>query len=74
MSPGDAHRLQDAAWGAWTYQAGTGGFNLILLAERDPYAAEFAEFFLKTKRWKSPLHLTSTTLNVHWNSARRESR
>ena len=74
MSPGDAYRLQDAATSAPTPQTDPEGSILILLAERDPYAAEFAEFFLRPRGSTSPSHLTSTTLNVHWSSARRGSR
>ena len=59
MSPGDAHRLQDAAGGAATGSPRTDpeGSMLILLAERDPYAAEFAEFFLKTEGFEVTLAL-----------------
>ena len=57
MSPGDAYRLQDAATSAPTPQTDPEGSILILLAERDPYAAEFAEFFLKTEGFDVTLAL-----------------
>ena len=57
MSPGDAYRLQDAATSAPTPQTDPEGSILILLAERDPYAAEFAEFFLKTEGFEVTLAL-----------------
>ena len=57
MSPGDAYRLQDAAQSSPTPQTHPDGSILILLAERDPYAAEFAEFFLKTEGFEVTLAL-----------------
>jgi CheY-like chemotaxis protein len=62
MSPGDAHRLQDAAQRAPTVSPRTDpeGSILILLAERDPFAAEFAEFFLKTEGFQVTLALDIT--------------
>ena len=53
LQPAEAHRLlgerlaQGPSEGATTAEAGQ--TVLILLAERDPYAAEFAEFFLRTE-------------------------
>ena len=53
LQPAEAHRLlgerlaQGQSEGATTAEAGQ--TVLILLAERDPYAAEFAEFFLRTE-------------------------
>jgi DNA-binding transcriptional MerR regulator len=50
ISPGDAHRLLSGASGNLPLPAGDAGERIvILLAERDPYAAEFAEYFLKTE-------------------------
>ena len=57
MSPGDAQRLQAAAQGPPTPQSEPEGSILILLAERDPYAAEFAEFFLRTEGFQVTLAL-----------------
>ena len=50
ISPGDAHRLLTEASGNLPLAAPDPGTRIvILLAERDPYAAEFAEYFLKTE-------------------------
>jgi DNA-binding transcriptional MerR regulator len=50
ISPGDAHRLLAETGGNLPLPAGDSGDRIvILLAERDPYAAEFAEYFLKTE-------------------------
>ena len=50
ISPGDAHRMLSEVSGNLPVPAGEPGTEIvILLAERDPYAAEFAEFFLKTE-------------------------
>ena len=54
LQPAEAHRLlgERLAQGPSERAAATaeGGYTvLILLAERDPYAAEFAEFFLRTE-------------------------
>lgn len=59
MAPGDAQRLQAAAQGPPTVApySESAGSILILLAERDPYAAEFAEFFLKTEGFQVTLAL-----------------
>lgn len=59
MSPGDAQRLQAAAQSAPTVfpHSAPEGSILILLAEHDPYAAEFAEFFLKTEGFEVTLAL-----------------
>lgn len=50
ISPGDAHRLLTEASGNLPIVAPDRGTRIvILLAERDPYAAEFAEYFLRTE-------------------------
>lgn len=50
MQPADAHRmLEDRSAGEVSTMAPDGRRLLILLAERDPYAAEFAEYFLRTE-------------------------
>jgi CheY-like chemotaxis protein len=53
LSPGDAHRLlhEQVAAGVRlpTKDTAGGGTLLILLAEQDPFAAEFAEYFLRTE-------------------------
>jgi CheY-like chemotaxis protein len=58
MSPGDAHRLLSGASGNVPLPTADPGTRIvILLAERDPYAAEFAEFFLKTEGFEVVLAL-----------------
>lgn len=51
MSASDAHRLlEDELIGAGAVGDGDGeAAPLVLIAERDPYAAELAEYFLKTE-------------------------
>jgi DNA-binding transcriptional MerR regulator len=51
MSPADAHRLleQRAAAGADAPPTESRRRLVILLAERDPYAAELSEYFLRTE-------------------------
>jgi len=58
ISPGDAHRMLSGVSGIFPLPAADAGTQvLILLAERDPYAAEFAEFFLKTEGFEIVLAL-----------------
>jgi DNA-binding transcriptional MerR regulator len=58
ISPGDAHRMLSGVSGYFPLPAADAGTQvLILLAERDPYAAEFAEFFLKTEGFEVVLAL-----------------
>jgi DNA-binding transcriptional MerR regulator len=58
LSPGDAHRLLTEASGNVPIVAPDPGARIvILLAERDPYAAEFAEYFLKTEGFEVVLAL-----------------
>jgi DNA-binding transcriptional MerR regulator len=58
ISPGDAHRMLSGVSGIFPLRAADAGTQvLILLAERDPYAAEFAEFFLKTEGFEIVLAL-----------------
>lgn len=49
ISPGDAHRLLADTGGNLPLAGDAGDRIVILLAERDPYAAELAEYFLKTE-------------------------
>jgi DNA-binding transcriptional MerR regulator len=52
MSAGDAHRLLERTLrGPNLPITEVASDASILLAERDPYAAEFAQFFLKTEGW-----------------------
>jgi len=58
ISPGDAHRMLSGVSGNLPLPAADAGTQVvILLAERDPYAAEFAEFFLKTEGFEVVLAL-----------------
>jgi DNA-binding transcriptional MerR regulator len=60
ISPADAHRLLDErlAHGAGLGQARPRGARpLILLAERDRYAADFAEYFLRAEGYETVLEL-----------------
>ena len=56
ISPADAHRLlaERAAAGSWSFGAPerTETRLLILLAERDPYAAELSEYFPRTEGYE----------------------
>jgi len=53
LSPGDAHRLLRERPVRGVSPAGRGGDTpLILLAERDPHAADFAGYFLRTEGYQ----------------------
>ncbi|HUK70763.1 MAG TPA: MerR family transcriptional regulator [Streptosporangiaceae bacterium] len=54
LSPGDAHRLlgERLARGTAGPEDRDGDTPLILLAERDPHAADFAEYFLRTEGYE----------------------
>lgn len=62
LSPADGHRLlkERIAAGLPLQSEGTSGGDvlLILLAERDPFAAEFAEYFLRTEGYDVALVLS----------------
>jgi DNA-binding transcriptional MerR regulator len=64
MSPGDAHRLLaerlDEGAGLPLTESQSEVRLLILLAERDPYSAEFAEYFLKTEGYETLIVLDAT--------------
>jgi DNA-binding transcriptional MerR regulator len=58
MSPGDAHRLladRDSAPAAEPPSAPSAVGLLILLAERDPYAASYVDYFLHTEGYRVEL-------------------
>jgi DNA-binding transcriptional MerR regulator len=60
LSPADAHRLlgEQIEGGRGFETSGAGeGKVLILLAERDPHAADFAEYFLRTEGYEVELEL-----------------
>jgi DNA-binding transcriptional MerR regulator len=55
MSPGDAHRLLAARGPTMPTQSADAGDSigvLILLAERDPYAASYADYLLRTEGYR----------------------
>jgi DNA-binding transcriptional MerR regulator len=56
MSPGDAHRLLEdrGSNAAGNTEQGADGV-LILLAERDPYAASYLDYFLRTEGYRVEL-------------------
>ena len=62
LSPADGHRLLrerlDAGQRLPPFDSPGGETLLILLAERDPFAAEFAEFFLRTEGYEVALALS----------------
>jgi DNA-binding response OmpR family regulator len=56
MSPGDAHRLlADRGSQATGDPSRAAGGVLILLAERDPYAASYLDYFLRTEGYRVEL-------------------
>jgi CheY-like chemotaxis protein len=61
LTPADGHRLLRERLGAGlplSAQDGAGGGTLlILLAERDPFAGQFAEYFLRTEGYRVALAL-----------------
>ena len=64
-SPGDAHRLLAETGGnPPTRTAEATDSIVILLAERDPYAAQLAEFFLKTEGFEVVLALDAADAEV----------
>jgi DNA-binding transcriptional MerR regulator len=64
MPPGDAHRVLaerlDEGEGLPLTEAQSEVRLLILLAERDPYSAEFAEYFLKTEGYETLIVLDAS--------------
>ena len=64
MPPGDAHRVLaerlDEGEGLPLTKAQSEVRLLILLAERDPYSAEFAEYFLKTEGYETLIVLDAS--------------
>lgn len=74
LSPGDAHRLL-----AEVFEAGSDvlaapsegeGPLLVLLAERDPFAAEFAEYFLRTEGFETIVALDVADARAAFESRR----
>lgn len=64
MLPGDAHRVLaerlDEGEGLPLTESQSEVRLLILLAERDPYSAEFAEYFLKTEGYETLIVLDAS--------------
>ena len=64
MPPGDAHRVLaerlEEGEGLRLTEPQSEVRLLILLAERDPYSAEFAEYFLKTEGYETLIVLDAT--------------
>jgi DNA-binding transcriptional MerR regulator len=64
MAPGDAHRVLaerlDEGEGLPLTEPQSEVRLLILLAERDPYSAEFAEYFLKTEGYETLIVLDAS--------------
>lgn len=64
MLPGDAHRVLaerlDEGEGLPLTESQSEVHLLILLAERDPYSAEFAEYFLKTEGYETLIVLDAS--------------
>lgn len=68
LSASDAHRLlEDELTGGGAGASGDGDRRvtpLVLIAERDPYAAELAEYFLKTEGYEVCTALDAATAGV----------
>lgn len=64
IQSGTAHRVLAERIAAreplWVWEHADGPRMLILLAERDPYAAEFSEFFLRTEGYEVVLALEAS--------------
>ena len=72
MSAADAHRLlsDDLRGGHLPHapvDAGAAHRPLILIAERDTYAADLAEFFLRTEGWEVVVALDATQAKLHFD-------
>jgi DNA-binding transcriptional MerR regulator len=67
-SAADAHRLlaeRIEGGTVVTYQADLRGGLLILLADNDPYAAEYEEYFLKTEGYQVEVALTEEAARLY---------
>jgi CheY-like chemotaxis protein len=66
-SPGDAFRLLDANMADYAKSHLARDVSiLIILAERDPYAAEFSEYFLRTEGYETLVALDAATVIEHF--------
>ena len=62
MPPADAHRLlNEQVRSPIERQSDGESFNMILLAERDPFAADLAEYFLRTEGYRTRIASTAET-------------
>jgi len=71
VSAADAHRLlaEDVRAGhlpAEATRASTGDRPLIMIAERDSYAADLAEYFLRTEGWDVVIALDAVQAKLHF--------
>ena len=71
VSAADAHRLlsEELAAGHVPHAANEApelGLPLILIAERDSYAAELAEYFLRTEGWDVAVALDAVQARLHF--------
>ena len=72
MTAADAHRLlsDDLRGGHLPHapaESGPGSRPLILIAERDSYAAELVEYFLRTEGWEVVVALDATQATLHFD-------
>ncbi|HSS61742.1 MAG TPA: MerR family transcriptional regulator [Candidatus Limnocylindrales bacterium] len=71
MSAADAHRLLSDMLRSGHLPADdsepiTDARPLVLIAERDPYAADLAEYFLRTEGWDVVVSLDATQATLHF--------
>ena len=71
LSAADAHRLlSEQAGGRPSADAGRTGITLVLLAERDPVAADLAQFFLRTEGYEVHVALAVGDAEEQWLESR----
>lgn len=71
VSAADAHRVlaDDVRAGHMPAEPGTGegdGRPLVLIAERDSYAADLAEYFMRTEGWEVVVALDAVQARLHF--------
>jgi len=66
LSAADAHRLLAESSAAMQHGPGAGTRLLVLLAERDPVAADLAQFFLRTEGYDVHLALAADEAEEQW--------
>jgi len=73
LSAADAHRLlAERRSGGGGSEQGARSRPLVLLAERDPAAAEFERFFLRTEGYDVRLTFAVDDAEEHWRASRPE--